>query len=114
MQLKATILSALLATTASAAVAGAKAKVFNCGTKEPSAEHIQISQHFAAQEKEFAASGNFSIAATISVDVYFHVVASSTAVADGYVTVRCAPFCYHKTATDKNRRTPCCPTSSRR
>jgi hypothetical protein len=93
MQLKATILSALLASTVSAAVAGTKHKVFSCGTKEPSAEHIKISQKFAAQEKEFAAAGGLSTAATISVDVYFHVVASSTAEADGYVTVRpTSPF----------------------
>jgi hypothetical protein len=77
-------LQALFAAVVSAA---ATPRAFNCGTPEPDQEHVKISQKFAAQEKEFIASGNFSIAATINVDVYFHVVASSTAVKDGYVTV---------------------------
>jgi len=84
MYVKSLLLPAIFAALASAA---ATPKPFSCGTKEPSAEHVKISQKFAAQEKEFAASGNFSILATINVDVYFHVVASSTAVSDGYVTV---------------------------
>lgn len=60
---------------------------FGCGAPEPHAEHIKISQKFAQQEAEFAASGNFSIQAVTNVDVYFHVVASSTALSGGYVTV---------------------------
>ncbi|KAH8910356.1 zincin [Coniochaeta sp. PMI_546] len=83
MYIKSFLVSAVFATTA---LAAATPKPFGCGTPEPSQEHVRISQKFAAQEKEFAASGNLSIAATINVDVYFHVVASSTAVSDGYVT----------------------------
>ena len=76
---------------AAAISAAATPRPFGCGAPEPSQEHVKISQKFAAQEKEFAASGNLSIAATINVDVYFHVVASSTAVSDGYVTVNFTP-----------------------
>lgn len=87
MYVKSVLLPALFAALASAA---ATPKPFGCGTSEPSADHVKISQKFAAQEKEFAASGGLSIMATISVDVYFHVVASSTTVANGYITV-CSP-----------------------
>ncbi|KAK4235206.1 metalloprotease MEP1-like protein [Achaetomium macrosporum] len=59
---------------------------FSCGAPEPDAEHIKISQKFAAQEAAALAAGNFSIQAVTTVDVYFHVVASSTSLSDGYVT----------------------------
>ncbi len=84
MHIKSLLLPAVFAVTI---LAAATPKPFGCGTPEPSQDHVRISQEFAAQEKEFAASGNLTIAATINVDVYFHVVASSTAVSDGYVTV---------------------------
>jgi len=84
MHFSSLVLQSIFATAISAA---ATPRPFGCGAPEPSQEHVKISQKFAAQEKEFAASGNLSIAATINVDVYFHVVASSTAVSDGYVTV---------------------------
>lgn len=60
---------------------------FACGAPEPSAEHIQISQEFAAQEAAARSAGNFTTRAVTTVDVYFHVVAASTALSDGYVTV---------------------------
>jgi hypothetical protein len=91
MHVKSILLPALFAAIASAAATPKPPKPFACGTPEPTQEHIKISQKFAAQEKEAAAAGNFSIAATINVDVYFHVVASSTALSDGYVTVRKRP-----------------------
>ncbi|KAM7194193.1 zincin [Rhypophila sp. PSN 637] len=59
---------------------------FGCGTDEPSRQHLQITQALAAQELSEARSGNLTARATINVDVYFHVLASSTSVADGYVT----------------------------
>ncbi|KAL2158250.1 hypothetical protein VTH06DRAFT_4570 [Thermothelomyces fergusii] len=58
---------------------------FACGAPEPDAEHIRISQQFAAQEAELLASGNLTTQATISVDVYFHVVARSTSLSGGYI-----------------------------
>jgi hypothetical protein len=60
---------------------------FGCGAPEPDAEHIKISQKFAAEEAAVAAAGNFAIQAVTNVDVYFHVVASSTSLSGGYVTV---------------------------
>ncbi|KAK0629527.1 hypothetical protein B0T17DRAFT_589272 [Bombardia bombarda] len=71
---------------AQSAFAAATAKPFACGTKEPTAEHKAIHKALAVKEAEFAASGNFSAQATINVDVYFHVVAASTSLSDGYVT----------------------------
>jgi len=63
---------------------------FACGAPEPDAEHIKISQQFAAQEAALLASGNLTVKATTTVDVYFHVVAKSTSLSGGYVTVRTA------------------------
>ncbi|KAL2145835.1 hypothetical protein VTI28DRAFT_6132 [Corynascus sepedonium] len=59
---------------------------FACGAPEPDAEHIKISQQFAAQEAALLASGNLTVKATTTVDVYFHVVAKSTSLSGGYVT----------------------------
>ncbi|KAK0652515.1 hypothetical protein B0T16DRAFT_323393 [Cercophora newfieldiana] len=57
---------------------------FGCGTRDPTPDQIQATQEIAVQE----AAGNFSIVArqTVNVDVYFHVVASSTALSGGYLT----------------------------
>lgn len=63
-------------------------QVFSCGAPEPDAEHIKISQQFAAQEAELLASGNLTTQATINVDLYFHVVATSTDLSGGYIPVR--------------------------
>jgi hypothetical protein len=60
---------------------------FQCGAPEPHAEHIKISEKFAAQEAAAAAAGKFAIEAVTTVDTYFHVVASSTSLSDGYLTV---------------------------
>jgi hypothetical protein len=68
---------------------------FGCGAPEPDAEHIKISQKFAQQEAAFAASGNFSIQAVTTVDTYFHVVASSTSLSGGYLTVSQPHFPLH-------------------
>lgn len=86
MQVKSALLSALAASSALAAVAP---KLFSCGTKEPTEEHKLLSLALAGKEKEMALASNdtFTTMATISVDVYFHVVAASTALSDGYVTV---------------------------
>ena len=57
-----------------------------CGTGEPTDEHKKISQQFSVLE---AANNSTTskAAATITVDAYFHIVAASTSVADGYATV---------------------------
>ncbi|KAK4034306.1 metalloprotease [Parachaetomium inaequale] len=85
---------ALAAAAASGALAAPQREVrpagrgFGCGAPEPDAEHIKISQQFAAQEAQarVAASGNFTIQAVTTVDTYFHVVAASTSVSGGYIT----------------------------
>lgn len=86
MYLSSILLSALAASSTMAAVTP---KLFSCGTAEPTEEHKKLSLALAIKEKEQALASNdtFTTMATISVDVYFHVVAASTALSDGYVTV---------------------------
>jgi hypothetical protein len=110
MYIKSLLLPAVFAATV---LTAATPRPFGCGTREPSAEHVRISQKFADQEEEFAASGNLSIAATINVDVYFHVVASSTAVSDGYVTVRRPGIFMSWTLLTNDHRIRCSLTSYR-
>ncbi|KAM0321802.1 hypothetical protein ACHAQA_009899 [Verticillium albo-atrum] len=59
---------------------------FGCATSEPSAEHIGMSKVLAAQEARVLESGNLTARALINVNVYFHVVAASQTVANGYLT----------------------------
>ncbi|KAF4775891.1 metalloprotease [Colletotrichum scovillei] len=82
MQFKLSVVAALAA-AASAAVTPAR---LGCGTHDPTPEHIEISKKLA--EEEAANNGTMSLmaAATINVNVYFHVVASSQTVANGYIT----------------------------
>lgn len=64
---------------------GPRSSTFGCGT-EPSAEFIAKSEEFAALEANSSnTTANFRTAATITVPVYFHVVAKSTAASDGYI-----------------------------
>ncbi|OBR06816.1 Metalloprotease [Colletotrichum higginsianum IMI 349063] len=88
MQAKFTLL-AVLAAVASAAVTGERGRL-GCGTHEPTPEQIEIAKQLAEQEAAAAnaTSGEFSLAAaaTINVNTYFHVVASSQTVANGYIT----------------------------
>ena len=65
---------------------------FGCGV-EPTAEFLAAAKEMAAQEAtsksalgSLVADGGVSAAATINVNVYFHVVAKSNAASDGYVT----------------------------
>jgi hypothetical protein len=62
-----------------------------CGTPQPSKAHMAMSAQFAAKEDAFRIAGNVSLAA-ISVPTYFHVVATSTKEADGYLSVFPPPF----------------------
>lgn len=80
MQIKSLFLAAFAASTAFA-----QAEV--CGTKEPTEEQILIAQNFQLQEEAARIEGNVSIQATIAVKVYFHVLATSTSVSGGYLTV---------------------------
>jgi hypothetical protein len=70
-----------LAAMSAPALAAPKTGRFGCAS-EPSAEILAAAKEMAVKEQ----SGDFmSIQAAIEVDVYFHVVASSTSEANGYV-----------------------------
>lgn len=61
---------------------------FGCGTPEPTENDLANTMALAAFESETVRSGNMSIFSNpIVVPTYFHVVASSTSLADGYLTV---------------------------
>jgi hypothetical protein len=77
----------LAGTTGRAGRPGVK---FGCGSPDPTAEQIEVAASFAAQEARFA--GRRPDAAAINVDVYFHVVAQSKSLTDGYATV-CLSSC---------------------
>lgn len=57
-----------------------------CGAPEPSAEQLAIANSFAVQEAMALAAGNLTERATITVNTYFHVLASSTSVSGGYLS----------------------------
>ncbi|KAF2795321.1 zincin [Melanomma pulvis-pyrius CBS 109.77] len=77
MQIKNFLLSALAAT-------GVVAKR-SCGTPLPSDEQILVAQNLQLQE-EAAGNDTFSIQAGFTVNIYYHVIARSTAVSAGYLT----------------------------
>lgn len=61
-----------------------------CGAPEPTEAQLAKAKSFLAQEQAARLAGNFtSAAATIEVNVYFHVVAASSTTAGGYLSVRC-------------------------
>lgn len=77
---KAVLLTALAASHAVAQRA--------CGAPEPTEEDIAIAKAFYQVEKEAHLAGNAtSAAATIEVNAYFHVLASSDSVSGGYLAV---------------------------
>ncbi|KAF3056455.1 hypothetical protein GL218_06435 [Daldinia childiae] len=57
-----------------------------CGTPEPTEAQIAASQIMLAKEREMRAKGEFRALRSFSVNAYFHVVAASTSVDDGYLT----------------------------
>ena len=66
---------------------GPRSNLMGCGT-EPSAAFLAKSAEFAALEASNSsgvAAADFSAAATITIQTYFHVVAKSTAAAGGYI-----------------------------
>ncbi|KAK1777090.1 hypothetical protein QBC45DRAFT_417764 [Copromyces sp. CBS 386.78] len=85
MQIKSLLLAAAAAPAALGAAVGT-VKPFNCGTDSPSRQHLQMTKELADKEAAFAAAGGMSAQATINVNVYFHVVAASTSLSDGYVS----------------------------
>ncbi|KAK6954583.1 hypothetical protein Daesc_004550 [Daldinia eschscholtzii] len=57
-----------------------------CGTPEPTEAQIAASQAMLAKEREMRAKGESRALRSFSVNAYFHVVASSTSLSDGYIT----------------------------
>ncbi|KAI2608109.1 Metalloprotease [Hypoxylon fragiforme] len=57
-----------------------------CGTPEPTAKQIAASEAFLAQDRELQLKGEGRALKAFSVNLYFHVVAASRTVADGYLT----------------------------
>lgn len=64
-----------------------------CGTHDPTEAHIEMSKQFATEEAALALTGNesFRVAATTTVKVYVHVVASSQSASGGYLSVSPCP-----------------------
>lgn len=59
-----------------------------CGAPQPTEEEIAVAKSFYEIEKAARLAGNAtSAAATIDVNVYFHVLATSTSASGGYLTV---------------------------
>jgi predicted ABC-type ATPase len=81
MQLKSLIVSAF--------VASAAAATQRCAAPEPTEEQIEMAQQMAIDEAShlMATGEQFHIEATISTNVYFHVVATGTTEAAGYLSV---------------------------
>ncbi|KAI1481778.1 hypothetical protein K445DRAFT_308877 [Daldinia sp. EC12] len=57
-----------------------------CGTPEPTEAQIAASQAMLEKEREMRAKGESRALRSFSVNAYFHVVASSTSLSDGYIT----------------------------
>lgn len=87
MLFKALFSSSLLASAVLGHTIDPRATVQRCGAPKPNQDQISIAQGFA--EKEAAArKGDGRIAAApINVNVYVHVVSTSTSAADGYLSV---------------------------
>lgn len=81
-----TFLSSCLTASVVTAHAIRGATKFSCGTPRPSEAQIATSNRLAQKEAEARAAGNFATRATIEVDTYFHVVASSKSESDGYLS----------------------------
>lgn len=93
MHLKSIFLSALAATSVSAHARrkfDGEEKPFGCTAPRPSEHQLAVIASLAEQELAESNSTMHPHArqtSSIAVDVYFHVVAASTALTDGYVTV---------------------------
>ncbi|KAI1391663.1 Metalloprotease [Hypoxylon trugodes] len=84
-----TAATALLASSAAAQymfprVSGNSTRL--CGTPEPTEQQIAASQAMLAKEREIRLKGESRALRSFSVNAYFHVVASSQSLDDGYLT----------------------------
>lgn len=89
MHISAAILAGLVASATAACVGHAKRDetVTRCAVEEAPVELIEASERMNVQEKALRESGIMRAQATINVDTWFHVVAASQDVEDGYLTV---------------------------
>jgi hypothetical protein len=87
MLLKSIILSGLMAIGASGHIVRSPGLGNWCGAPKPSKAQLAVAQHFAAKEA-LARPADITERAAINVDTWFHVVATSTSVSDGYISVR--------------------------
>jgi hypothetical protein len=78
-------LAAMVPSVFGSALLNVRPKEFGCGTRDPTAAEMSIAQHFA--EVEAANNSTLEARQTVNVGVYFHVVASSTSLSGGYLTV---------------------------
>ncbi|KAF4829544.1 Extracellular metalloprotease [Colletotrichum siamense] len=79
MQFKTLVLSAL-------AVASGAFAQRSCGTPSPSEEQIEVAERLMLKEENARVAGNSTRLAPINVNVYWHVIARSQTVANGYLT----------------------------
>ncbi|KAH8896425.1 metalloprotease, partial [Thozetella sp. PMI_491] len=77
MQLKSLVFAALAATVSAQR---------RCGAPSPTEEQVAQAKAFAVQEAAARVAGNVTARATINVNVYFHVLATSTSVSGGYLS----------------------------
>jgi hypothetical protein len=63
---------------------GPRSSTMGCGTA-PTAEFLAKSEEFAALEANSTGKAGFSVAATTTIQTYFHVIARSSAASDGYI-----------------------------
>ncbi|KAI1372776.1 Metalloprotease [Hypoxylon crocopeplum] len=86
MLFKSAAVAALLALPAAAKYVFDGNSTRLCGTPEPTEAQIAASKAMLAKEREQRAKGEFNALASITVNTYFHVVASSTSISGGYLT----------------------------
>ncbi|KAI1340795.1 hypothetical protein F5Y15DRAFT_32756 [Xylariaceae sp. FL0016] len=81
--------AALLASTTTAHVLVPRASgnlTRSCSTPDPTEKQLEVAQNMLAQERGRRETGAIRAQATINIDAYFHVVASSKSLSDGYLT----------------------------
>ena len=86
MIFKSLALTAVLAAFVSAHLTPRRA-IRSCGTPHPSEAQVETSRQMLEHERARVAEGVLRSERTIEVDTYFHVIAASESVEDGYATV---------------------------
>ncbi|KAG7294473.1 hypothetical protein NEMBOFW57_004547 [Staphylotrichum longicolle] len=90
--------AAFVLTAAAGALAapeGPPQPIFSCGAPRPDAAHLKQTQKLADEEAAFAASGNITTRQVITVDTYFHVVATGNALIGGLLSIGPDASPYH-------------------